>query len=158
MKLVKKLKLIFCVGLFSIFFGCATQQTPLSEATKVRAKLTSSYAKKSNTNDSELIFIRDSGLQGSICLATIYINDQVVGGLLPEEYLKVYVPSNKKIIVGGAITAGGNSAGSCFISTRPTEFEIEEVKENSVLKYRVKLIPGDNLNVEFDEYKEDKEL
>lgn len=75
--------------------GCATQAILPSKAKPVPVDRIYQYQNRTDQNNSTLIVVRDSGMVGSACYATIYINGGRVAKLETQEKATFFLPSGE---------------------------------------------------------------
>ncbi|MGJ0125949.1 hypothetical protein [Pantoea sp. RHCKP32] len=90
--------------------GCSTAVVPPGEAITAPNDRVFKY-QSSSAGDSALTIIRDSGMIGAGCFATVYINGERVAKLNPKEKATFYLPTGE-----WAIGANVEGNGLCAFS------------------------------------------
>lgn len=88
---MKKSALIIMALLIS---GCSTTVVAPNEAIKAPQDRAFKYQLQSD-NDSSLTVVRDGGMIGAGCFATVYINGERVAKLNPKEKATFYLPAGE---------------------------------------------------------------
>lgn len=130
-------KLLFILLPFFILTACATSATNISDAKPAPSDriYQDDYV---GSDSSELVFVRDSGLMGTACLAKIYIDGKEYAGLKSGEKVKFKVSPGEHII--GVTLRGG---GLCAFSADLVERDVN-VSAGDVRAYRAFVDQGGN--------------
>lgn len=110
------------IGVSLVLVGCATTQTPLSEARPVPQAFIYSTKAPSSDEGSTLVVIRDSGNAGGGCRFGVYVDGQRVADLDPKEMISIQVKSGQRIL---GVGPAANNKGLCSFHGEEIKREIE---------------------------------
>ncbi|WP_460163674.1 hypothetical protein [Pseudomonas sp. S2_F03] len=99
--------------------GCATTPTPINVAEQVPADAIYGFQSKPVADSGKITIVRDSGMTGSGCDLTIYIDGKRAAKMASGQKVSLYVESGSRNLgVGPEFSA---LCGSAAIRTTPTE-------------------------------------
>ena len=83
-------KLLIAIGVF-VLVGCSTSPVPVNKADAAPSQRVLKYQSPHN-GDTKLTVIRDSGITGSACYATVFVNGDKAALLNTSEKATLYLP------------------------------------------------------------------
>lgn len=118
------MKRIFLLVAFLGLSGCATTAVDPSKATQAPYERLLRYQKASD-KDGRLTVVRDAGMGGSGCYATLYVNGARAARLNTKEKATFYLPAGEWIIganlEGRGLCSISNDRQERFITLKPEE-------------------------------------
>ncbi|EDY5134277.1 hypothetical protein GRN71_003376 [Salmonella enterica subsp. enterica serovar Thompson] len=120
----------FVIGLISVTMltACSTSSVPVTAAKLAPQKRVFKYQTPTETT---LTLVRDKGLTGSGCNATIFINGDIVAKLETGEKATFYL-SEGEWVIGSSL----ESSGLCALNPSRMEREVR-LNKGDTKKYRV---------------------
>ncbi|MGA9618981.1 MAG: lipoprotein [Serratia proteamaculans] len=123
-------KVILAIAATAILSGCATDIVPVSQAIKAPPERIFKYQNTSKS-DAAITVIRDSGLGGSGCFITVFINGERSARLDPKEKVTFHINSGAWIIgaahEGRALCSVGKERQEREFTINPGEDKILRV-------------------------------
>ncbi|WP_312777840.1 hypothetical protein [Pseudescherichia sp.] len=119
-----KMKRIFLLVAFLGISGCASTVVAPSEATQAPTNRLLKYQSASD-KDGRLTVVRDAGMVGSACYATLYINGNRAAQLDTKEKATFYLPAGEWVIgtnlEGQGLCGASNDRQERFITLKQGE-------------------------------------
>lgn len=134
------MRILIGVAALALLAGCATSPVPNSQALKAPSDRL--LAHQTELPDAgRITVIRDSGMLGGGCFATVFINGERAAKLNPKEKATFILPPGEWVI--GAALEG---AGLCGVNEKRTEAETQ-LKQGQDKFFRIFSTPDAGLDV-----------